>query len=475
MTITHSVPTTTRRPMRAYEFNVANAQRGLVPIDRNLALVGTFNAAGSATAGTIYAVSEESKADSLFGQGSELALMCKWALKGFRAYGKSANLYAIGITPVVSAAAVETLTTTGTASASGDLVIRIAGRTIRTGVTSGDVQNTITAALEAAIDAEVANLPVTAGSATNVVTCTHVDHGVNGNDVLYEVIEEPAGVSVALAQSAPGAGAVDITASLDLLIDRNYHVIAIANKTTTDTADLGLHLTSMWAAGENKWRFAVMAERGTLAAAQLLADDEQTRYDMSVISAEGFRNTGGEIAAYGAAILAAEDDPAQPFNGIDLPDLYMPTDANVPTNTEIETGIAGGLTMLTVNDQKTSAKMVRYLNIKTVHNSVAFLAMQDITIPRSMAYTAEQVDIRLGLQFGNVKKSKRNVAGVRSEVLDVLYKLEELEVVQNVDDHTDELVVETDANVATRLNVAIPTSVVPPLNQIIGVVNLLLE
>jgi len=474
MTISHSIPTTTRRPARFYEFNVASSQRGLVPIDRNLALVGVFDSSGSATAATIYSVSEESQADSLFGVGSELALMCRWALKGFRAYGKSANLYAIGIADPAGTAKTETLTVTVTTATAGDVVLEIAGRTIRAGVSAGDANSDIAEAIESAIDEKVAELPVTAGVASNVVTCTAVHTGVVGNDVTYRVVSQPDGVTVTPAVGVAGVGAASIEASLDLLIDRNYHVIAIGNHTTVDTAFLATHLDEMWAAGEKKWRHAVLAETGSLATAQLLADDVNTDYRISVISAEGFKNVDSEIAAYCAAMLAAEVDPAQPFNHQELRDLYMPLESDVPTNAEIETGIAGGLTMLTVNDFKTRAKMVRFVTTKTIHAAVAFWTMQDVTIPRSMAYVAEQVDIALAV-FSNVKQSARNISAVRTKVLTTLKAIEDAEIVQNVDDHVDELVAETDDSVATRLNVAIPASVVSPLNQIIGAVNLIVE
>jgi len=186
-------------------------------------------------------------------------------------------------------------------------------------------------------------------------------------------------------------------------------------------------------------------------------------------------NTPGEIAAYLAAVAAAEEDPAQPFNDIPLPDLYLPDAADIPTTAEIEAAIAGGMTILATNDRGTRARLVRYVTSKTEHEGVPFEALLDLTIPRSMAYAARQVDTRLGLKFRNVKRSERNRQAIRAEVLDVLYKLEEAEVLQNVEAHKDELAVEPDADVPTRLNVAIPTSVIPPLAQIAGELALLVE
>ena len=55
---------------------------------------------------------------------------------------------------------------------------------------------------------------------------------------------------------------------------------------------------------------------------------------------------------------------------------------------------------------------------------------------------------------------------------DTLLKLQELEIVQRVEDHADELIVETHPNIRSRLVTRIPTSVVPGLHQISNVFHL---
>ena len=132
---------------------------------------------------------------------------------------------------------------------------------------------------------------------------------------------------------------------LDGTLDKQYAIVALANHGVTDINVLGAHLTDAWELTTKRFRHTVMAETGTLATAQALATTAND-YRQMVVSAEGLRNTSGEIAAYMGAIIAGEDDPALPFNGVDLPSLYLPDDSDVPLTEEIEAGIAGGLCML---------------------------------------------------------------------------------------------------------------------------------
>lgn len=476
MTITTGLSVSDRIPGRYGIFNIAAAARGLTPLSQRIALVG-ISKGGSVAAATPTQVFSESDADAKFGTGSELALMCRWALKAARDYGSSPEIWGIGIAEAGTAAA-QTLTVTGPATEAGPVVIRIAGREISFGVANGASDDDIAADLKAAIDAKVKELPVTAaaggGGSEHIVTCTHVAQGVNGNDVEYEVISVPAGVGIALAQSVAGATVVDITASLDLLLDKDYDIVAIANHAAADVADLTAHLDEAWNPATKRWRHSVMAERGTIATGQALATAADD-YRQIVIQAEGFRNTPAEIAAYVGTMLAAESDPARPWSDVPLPSLYLPDPGDIPLRTELNSAIAGGLFMLSTNEPQTEAKIVRAVVTQVTLASVPFFEVLDYTIGRSLYYGARQIDIAQAIAFPRAKKNERTRKSVRSVTLDTMHRLEELEIWQNIDAHAAELVVETDASVPQRLNQAIPAPVVPGLEQIANVFNLIVE
>ena len=298
--------------------------------------------------------------------------------------------------------------------------------------------------------------------------------GDNGNDVRYDLDELPEGVTIAAVQETAGAGVVDLTPALDVVLDKRYKLVAVANHAAADVDDLRAHLSDAWELTTKRFRHTIMAETGTLATGLALAT-RANDFRQLVVSAEGFRNTPGELAAYVGAIVAGEDDPARPFNDVELPSVYLPDDAAIPLTEELEVGIAGGLFMLSVNDAKTRAKVVRATTTQTSLDDVPFFELLDVTLSLSMVYTAEQVDLAQARVTRQAKQSARTRKRVRSVTLDTLLKLEDLEILQNVADHAEELLVEPHPSIPSRLVTSIPTSVVPPLNQIANVFNLLVE
>jgi phage tail sheath gpL-like len=78
------------------------------------------------------------------------------------------------------------------------------------------------------------------------------------------------------------------------------------------------------------------------------------------------------------------------------------------------------------------------------------------------------------LRFPREKLSSKTPPKVRSEILDVLYKLEELEIVENVDANKDGVICERDLQDPNRLDAKIPTDVVNGLHVFAGRIDLIL-
>ncbi len=81
---------------------------------------------------------------------------------------------------------------------------------------------------------------------------------------------------------------------------------------------------------------------------------------------------------------------------------------------------------------------------------------------------------RIALRFPREKLSSRTAPKVRGELLDVLAKLEDLEIVEAVDDNKDGVIVERDSQDPNRLNAKIPVDVVNGLHVFAGRIDLLL-
>jgi phage tail sheath gpL-like len=473
MPINTGIPSNLRRPGSFHVFDVTSASKGFVPINRRVALVGVKSAAGTQANLTPVQLFSESDGDGYFGPGSELALMARWAFKGASHYvakygGGQPQIWAVSIADPAGTAQTYTVTITGTATASGDIVLLVAGRLIRVGVSSGDVQNTIATKVTDAIKAYgYQNLPVTSATATNVATLTAVQTGVNGIDIKVAKLQDVAGVTTTVAAGATGAGTYSLTAALDTLRDKTYHSVAVAVHTSTTVDQLQTHLDNVGAAGEKKWAMGFVAETGTLSTGTTLAASANQK-EVVVASMENCPNTPGEIAALLATTVECEADVALSFDGVELP-LYLPPNlGDVYTITEQETALAAGTTPLVVNDQLDKVKVVRLVTTLTTINSAPFENLLDISNVRVLFFMATQIDAAWLTQFQRAKKNARTIKRVRSVTIDLLRKGEELEFLQNVEAHLDEVVVETDPVVKTRLNVLIPQSVVPNLHQLVG-------
>src|SRR5262245_59740689 len=132
-----NIPTDKRRPGVAISFETSGAF-SLVGFTRAIALVGTKSSAGTGTAATPGQVFSADDCDRIGGVGSPLALMGRKVLEVFRLLGGAAQIWLVPVADPAGTAAIHRFTVTGTATEAGDLVLKIAGRTIRVPVASGD-------------------------------------------------------------------------------------------------------------------------------------------------------------------------------------------------------------------------------------------------------------------------------------------------------------------------------------------------
>lgn len=480
MPILTSIPTTQRTPGATIEFDITSGARGLVALARRVALIGAKITAGTGTNGVVYPIYVDGDGDRYFGKGSELAIMCRAALKAGRKAGKMPEIYAVSLAEASGVKTTKTFTVTGPATAAGNIILRIAGRTISVPVANGDTANTIATAINTAIGAVAAtgDLPGTAAVATNVVTFTVANQGANGEDLKMVVDAAPTGVTVAVAAGVTGTGQYDLTSTLDVLVDKHYNAIAVANHASNDVTDLAAYEDARGAAGVKKWAFGFIGMNGTLSAATTLATAANKEYT-TIVVCEDCPNLPGEIAAHVAVTRFAEEDPSLTMSGTTL-DLYAPPAASVFTpglGGEVEAALAGGVTPLSVRSDG-SVYIVRLVTTKTSHNGAPYDLMRDFGVPYTLTWIGEQADA-LVLVFMSDPRNKKMTASVRkrlrSKLLDMLRAAEAKEYIQNVEFHKNEVQVEPDQSVRTRMNYDLPVSVVPGLEQAPGVLRLFVE
>ncbi len=452
-----------RRPGTFHFFDDTSGARSLIPIDKTIALVAVKTAAGTATSNVPILASNEAEAETYAGKGSMLSLMARKAFATMRKLNFAAKVYLVPLDAPAGVANVRTFTFTGTATANGDIVLRIAGRTIRVPVKSGDVQNTVAASAKAAIDPFNSDLPGTATVATNVVTFTWNTTGVNGNDMLVEVVSTVAGVTVAAAQTVAGSGAATIATALDALASRDYLIIALSNHTSTDVTALGTHLDAMWAAAKKRYRHAIMGETSTLATATTLAA-AANRKDILVAGMEASPSLPGEIAASVGVMLISHDRPSHNYDGTELP-LYAPSDTYVFDDAEIESALSGGVVPLSVTDSG-AVRVERAVTTKTTVGGIRFENLLDYSNSATSAFYARQIDARFTRAIQGQSVDADFLKDLRDIGYDVLKQGEAIGDLHHVDEHAGEIVVESHPTIPSRILAEIPESVMPNAHQI---------
>jgi phage tail sheath gpL-like len=475
VTITSSVPTSLLRPNTYHEFIHTPAGRGLVPITQRVALIGTKSSAGTATVEQPVQVFDALDADTKAGQGSPLALMARKAiaqgkLNASLRQGGSPEIWIVPVAaPGGGAAQTKTLTFSGPATASGNIELRIAGRTIFVGVTSGDSANTMAAATEKAIDARAAELPVTAGVATNVVTCTATVAGENGTDIVFEVVAKPSGVGIVVATGVAGSGVIDITAALDALVDKDYHGIAIENRKSADVTDAKAHTAVQWGFAIKRFRWVFMGDASTLSTANTNSVASNDKTVLNILG-EASPSLHYEIAA--AAVVAAfgTERPNANLDDVIL-DIYPPPAASALIDSEIESALASGTTPLVPTPEGDRMMIVRMVTTKTLEGGVPFEDLRDLAYSRTAAYMATQYDIGYRTNFRqeylttDPSNANNVLKRVRDMVIDKQRAAEELEYIQNVDDYLAELQVEKAPAPLGRIITIAPIEPVSPLHQ----------
>jgi phage tail sheath gpL-like len=468
------VPSSLARPQTFHRFTYLRGGAGLQPLAQKIAIVGAMGAGGQGVAGTLYDIFSAEQADRLFVAGSEAALMVRTAYQMHRLAGKGPRIVAIGCTPPAGgAAATYTATVTGPADESGNVVMRVAGRRYKIGVSAEDTATDVAAAIVEMITRNAAELPVTAANVAGVVTFTYNHKGTNGNDVAIEVEDLPAGIAIVVADGVAGAGALDISAAYTELEGVEVDGIAISTHSSDDVEDLLEHVVAMWGIAEKRWRWGFIGETGTLGTASALAAAANDRA-IVIGSVEGSPSLPCEVATALAVGMGSRERANALFNKMPVP-IYPPRRGY--SGAEVEAGIAAGLTILTPIERGrvvvgNQCKVERMVTTKTTEGAEPFLVCRDLAVPRTGAYLARQLDIRYEERFGASALPDGIVVDgtVEDRIGDLVAATwdaaERARLITNVAADLAELEVEEDEEVSGRFNVHTAQTVVIGPHQV---------
>lgn len=407
MTIVTNVPNSLLRPQTFHTFLASHVAGKLTSVPLAIALIGAKTTTGAtATAGVVYDMTGLTAADgdALFGQSSELALMHRQSILCANTFQAGPRVFCVPIAESAGVANVQTITFAGTTTASGNQIVKVAGRVFTVGLTVGDVQNTVASKTAAELQKLASQLPGVITVATNVVTYTHATKGVNGNDVRISVTQQVAGCVPTVATGTAGTLATDHQPALDALAPRRYDGIVFANHASADCTEIVADIAVRWGAASKNWALYFMGEMGSIATATALSAAVNDKA-FQVASMEQCWNTAGEMATTYAMMVFSVERINASYDGKKVP-LYPPPDAVIYTPAEVETALAAGLTPFTAVFDSTGAvtqNMAKCERAVTSHTTLSGQPddkLRDIGIPRTMYSVALQIDIEAASRFG---------------------------------------------------------------------------
>lgn len=465
-----SIPASIRKPGKYFEFNTKLAVRTLPGNLQRMLIVGQRLAAGTVLEAVPTEIFSSDQAATYFGRGSMLHLMCKAAISAYPYLA----LTAVALTDAgagVFAAGTVTLATNATAS--GVLTVKIANQQVDIAVAAADTPTVIAAALVAQI-AKQPDLPVTAAAAVGVVTLTAKNKGTLGNEIkLSASITSGIGTTAVVVAMAAGATDPNIDTALTPVVAAGHNIIVTPYIASADLIKLRTHLALVSGPMEQRGAFGVYGHSGTLGTATTLANLINDGR-ISGILVPSSRSLSYEIAAAYGAVCASEEDPARPLNTLELKGIDPSPIVNRLSRTEQENALNNGVTPSEIGPGE-RVQIVRAITTYTLDpQAIPDISLFDLTTIRTLDYVRKACRERISLRFPREKLSSKTPAKVRSELLDVLVKLEELEIVEEVQANKDGLIVERDLQDPNRLDAKIPCDVVNGLHVFAGRIDLLL-
>jgi phage tail sheath gpL-like len=270
-----------------------------------------------------------------------------------------------------------------------------------------------------------------------------------------------------------GATDPDVNNALSAVFSEHYHIISTPYNDQTSLTTLRTHLDNVSGPMEQRGAVGVYGYGGALASATTLANAINHGRILGAYL-RGTRSISYEIASAMAAVMAFEEDPSRPLNTLELKGIHAPAIDQRLSRTEQESCLYNGVTPLEVGPGE-KVQIVRAIStyIKDAQG-IEDISLLDITTIRTLDYVRKACRERISLRFPREKLSSKTPPKVKTELLDVLYKLEDLEIVEEVAANQDGLIVERDLQDPNRLNAKIPTDVVNGLHVFAGRIDLLL-
>jgi phage tail sheath gpL-like len=465
-----NIPSSIRKPGKYFEFNTKLAVRTLPQNKYSMLIIAQRLTAGTVAQLLPTAVFSDAEAAGYFGNGSIAHRMVRAAIKA-NAY-LDLSVCAIDDSASTPVARVHTLAIGGPATSTGVLTLYVGNDRYQIGINSTDTASAIATALKSALDNDAA-LPFTVTINTATLTFTAKNKGTVANQIDFEAQATATGVTATFTATTAGSVDPTIATALAAVFANEYDIVATPFIDTTSLAALKTHLDNISGPMEQRPCVGIFGYDDALGSCTTLTLAVNSGRILCAYY-RGTRSPAYEIGAAMAAVMAFEEDPARPLNTLELNGIAAPAVAQRFSRTEQENLLYNGATPIEVGPGEVS-QIVRAVSTY-IHDAQGIddVSLLDITTIRTLDYVRNAIRTRIALRFPREKLSSKTPEAVRDQILDVLYQLQDLEIVEEVAANEDGVIVERDLQDVNRLDAKIPVDVVNGLHVFSGRIDLLL-
>ena len=376
-----------------------------------------------------------------------------------------------------------TITITGTdATAAGSYEFWIGNERVEAAVAVGDTSSEIAQSIQTAISNAEQVLPVTSSISDNEITLIARNYGTLGNEipVSYKASDTLIDSTATVVQPAGGTVDPTIDDALTGIFPGTYDLIMTSLNNDTAVTALKTHVNAVSEPTESRPAVGVYGYTGDQATIETQAGTTLNDGRMSAgflpydATTERGHSLSYEVGGAYCSVIASEEDPARPLNGLVLTGIAPPSLEKRLSRTQVESLLVNGVTPLEVVPGE-EVGITRSISTYTT-NTLGFpdTSLLDLTTIRTLDFTRFAIEVRLSSVFPRSKLSEKTPDKVRTQILDVLRDLEEQEILEKVEENADMVIVERDPNDPNRINCAIPADVVNGLHVIANRIDLFL-
>lgn len=481
----NEVPENTRVPWAYVEIDNSRANQGTFLLEYKILVIGQRLSGGTVDELVPTKVTRADQGAQYFGEGSMIHNMLERLFDN----GRFNEVWVIAQDDAgAGVKAAGNILFAGTPTAAGTLNVYIAGRRVRITVLTTDTAADIASNLADEITNNHADLPVTAvvnGTTAEQVDITAKNAGEVGNGIdirlnYYADEETPAGVTATVTDMTGGTGNPDVNDVIAVMGDDWYHAIAMPYTDAANLTALETELDDRFGAERQIEGVAFAALDDTHANLGTFGNGRNSKV-VSTMGITGSPTPSYEWAAAIAATVAAaaQNDPARPFQTLELTGVLAPAKSDLFTQAERNLLLFDGISTFKVAADGT----VRVERLITMYQTNQFGATDpsylDVNTILTLGYLRYDFRNMLLTKYPRHKLGNDGVrygAGqailtpkaAKAEAIARFRQWEEQALVEGLDQFKDDLIVERDANNPNRLNFLMPPDLVNQL-RIMGV------